>query len=149
MVNGEELVMARRTSVELNFVERGEGVPVLALHGWTPDHRLMLGCLERAFTERPAYRRLYPDLPGMGRTTAPPSIASSDDVLDAVQDFVEDVSGWVGGIARVRVEIQAPERGAGHVPRPRGDLGRLCEAGALWPCGPRRSRGCHGAGRWP
>jgi pimeloyl-ACP methyl ester carboxylesterase len=85
--------MVRRTSVALNFVERGEGVPVLALHGWTPDHRLMLGCLERAFAERPAYRRLYPDLPGMGRTTAPPSIASSDDVLDAVQDFVEDAIG--------------------------------------------------------
>jgi pimeloyl-ACP methyl ester carboxylesterase len=85
--------MPRRTSVELNFVERGDGVPLLALHGWTPDHRLMLGSLERAFVERPGYRRLYPDLPGMGRTTAPPSIASSDEVLDAVQDFVEDVIG--------------------------------------------------------
>jgi pimeloyl-ACP methyl ester carboxylesterase len=85
--------MPSRTSVALNFAERGDGIPLLALHGWTPDHRLMLGSIERAFVERPGYRRLYPDLPAMGRSTAPPSIASSDDVLDAVHDFVEDVIG--------------------------------------------------------
>jgi pimeloyl-ACP methyl ester carboxylesterase len=76
--------------VALNFVERGEGTPVLALHGWTPDHRIMLGCLEPIFTRRTGYRRLYPDLPAMGRSPAPESIASSDDMLDAVQDFVDD-----------------------------------------------------------
>lgn len=85
--------MPRRTSVALHFVERGTGTPVLALHGWTPDHRLMLGCLEPVFAQRPGYRRLYPDLPAMGASPAPPSIASSDDVLDAVQDFIDDTLG--------------------------------------------------------
>ncbi|TDC36088.1 alpha/beta hydrolase [Micromonospora sp. KC213] len=87
--------MPRRTSVALNVVERGAGTPVLALHGWTPDHRLMLGCLEPVFAGRPGYRRLYPDLPGMGASAAPPEIAGSDDVLDAVQDFVDDTLGGV------------------------------------------------------
>lgn len=41
----------------LHHVSVGEGVPVLALHGWTPDHRLMTGCLEPIFTELPGYRR--------------------------------------------------------------------------------------------
>lgn len=82
--------MPDRTSVTLHHVEKGAGIPVLALHGWTPDHRLMLGCLEPVFARRTGYRRLYPDLPGMGRSPAPPSIASSDDVLDAVLDFVDD-----------------------------------------------------------
>ncbi|MFC3503777.1 alpha/beta fold hydrolase [Micromonospora krabiensis] len=82
--------MARRTPVTLNVVEHGTGVPVLALHGWTPDHRLMLGCLEPVFAGRPGYRRLYPDLPGMGESPAPPEIAGSDDMLDAVQDLVDD-----------------------------------------------------------
>ncbi|MBR8640464.1 alpha/beta hydrolase [Streptomyces tuirus] len=77
----------------MHYVERGEGTPVLALHGWNPDHRLMLGCLEPVFSPRPGYRRLYPDLPGMGKSPAPPSIASSDDVLDAVRDFVEEAIG--------------------------------------------------------
>jgi len=50
----------------------------------------MLGCLEPVFAGRPGYRRLYPDLPGMGKSPAPPSIASSDDILAAVLDFVDD-----------------------------------------------------------
>jgi len=81
--------MAEQASVTLNFAERGAGVPVLAVHGWTPDHRLMLGCLEPVFARRPGYRRLYPDLPGMGRSYAPPSVASTDDILDALQSFVD------------------------------------------------------------
>lgn len=85
--------MPARTSVALSFIERGAGIPVLALHGWTPDHRLMLGCLEPVFAGRSGYRRLYPDLPGMGKSEAPPSITSSDDVLAAVQDFVDDAIG--------------------------------------------------------
>jgi pimeloyl-ACP methyl ester carboxylesterase len=75
----------------LHVESRGDGVPVLALHGWTADHRLMLGCLEPVFADRPGYRRLYPDLPGMGRSPAPPSIASADDVLAAVLDLVDTV----------------------------------------------------------
>lgn len=85
--------MPSRTPVALSFVEKGTGVPVLALHGWTPDHRLMLGCLEPVFATAPGYRRLYPDLPGMGRSPAPASIASSDDILAAVHDFVDDAIG--------------------------------------------------------
>ncbi|MCW6011057.1 alpha/beta hydrolase [Micromonospora sp. CPCC 205371] len=79
--------------VTLYHVEKGAGTAVLAIHGWTPDHRLMLGCLEPVFDARPGYRRLYVDLPGMGRSPAPPSIASSDDVVDAVLGFVDEVIG--------------------------------------------------------
>ncbi|GIM92243.1 alpha/beta fold hydrolase [Paractinoplanes toevensis] len=74
----------------LSFAERGTGTPVLAVHGWTADHRLMLGCLEPVFADRPGYRRLYPDLPGMGASRADESIASSDDVLSAVSAFVDE-----------------------------------------------------------
>ena len=80
-------------TMNLNHVDTGTGTPVLALHGWTPDHRLMLGCLEPVFERHPGYRRLYPDLPGMGKSPAPPSIASSDDVLAAVREFVSDTIG--------------------------------------------------------
>jgi hypothetical protein len=27
----------------------GSGTPLLAIHGWSPDHRLMKGCLEPVF----------------------------------------------------------------------------------------------------
>ncbi|WP_249124884.1 alpha/beta fold hydrolase [Saccharopolyspora erythraea] len=49
--------------------------------------------MEPVFAGRPGYRRLYPDLPGMGKSQAPSSIAGADDVLDAVQDFVDDTIG--------------------------------------------------------
>lgn len=77
----------------MHFIERGTGTPLLALHGSTADHRLMLGCLEPVLARRPGYRRLYPDLPGMGRSPAPPSVASSDDLLAAVLAFVDKTVG--------------------------------------------------------
>jgi pimeloyl-ACP methyl ester carboxylesterase len=72
----------------VHFVEHGAGVPVLAIHGWTPDHRLMLGCLEPLFETRSGYRRLYPDLPAMGKSPAN-DVKSSDDVLAAVEEFID------------------------------------------------------------
>ncbi|GAA4935409.1 alpha/beta fold hydrolase [Actinoplanes utahensis] len=77
----------------LNFAEHGAGVAVVALHGWTADHRLMTGCLEPLFASRPGYRRIYPDLPGMGGSPAPPAGAGSDDLLAAVHDFIAETVG--------------------------------------------------------
>ncbi|HML50971.1 MAG TPA: alpha/beta hydrolase [Propionicimonas sp.] len=70
------------------YVEVGSGMPVLAIHGWMPDHRLMRGCLEPVFARRAGYRRLYPDLPGMGRSPAG-SVASADDLLAALEEFID------------------------------------------------------------
>ncbi|HEY3005620.1 MAG TPA: alpha/beta hydrolase [Kribbellaceae bacterium] len=72
----------------LHHVEFGDGTPVLAIHGWTPDHRMMTGCLEPVFERRSGYRRLYPDLPAMGRTPAD-GVSSSDDIMAALLDFVD------------------------------------------------------------
>lgn len=80
------------TTVALHHTEFGPagGLAVLALHGWTPDHRLMTGCLEPVFASRShPYRRLYPDLPGMGATPAH-TVASSDDILDCVEAYVDE-----------------------------------------------------------
>ncbi|WP_020660272.1 alpha/beta fold hydrolase [Amycolatopsis benzoatilytica] len=76
----------------MHYVEHGTGTPVLAVHGWTPDHRLMTGCLEPVFERRPGYRRLYPDLPGMGRSPAG-SARGSDDLLAALSGLVDEVLG--------------------------------------------------------
>jgi pimeloyl-ACP methyl ester carboxylesterase len=74
----------------------GEGTPLLAIHGWSPDHRLMKGCLEPVFeaadgTGGPgrSYKRIYFDLPGMGRTPGPRWIDGSDRMLDVVLDVVD------------------------------------------------------------
>lgn len=85
--------MSARPRPELHAVEVGSGLPVLTVHGWTPDHGLMSGCLEPVFANRAGYRRLYPDLPAMGKTPAPECIASSDDMLDALDGYVETAIG--------------------------------------------------------
>jgi pimeloyl-ACP methyl ester carboxylesterase len=80
------------TTVALHHTEFGptDGLAVLALHGWTPDHRLMTGCLEPVFAARThPYRRLYPDMPGMGATPAG-SVASSDDMLASLESYVDE-----------------------------------------------------------
>jgi pimeloyl-ACP methyl ester carboxylesterase len=77
----------------VHYVERGQGTPVLILHGAGVDHREPLGAMEPAFAEASAYRRIYPDLPGQGKTPAPESIGSADDVLDALLGLVDDLVG--------------------------------------------------------
>ena len=74
-------------------VDQGAGVPVLALHGAGVDHREVMACLEPVFQGLPGYRRIYPDLPGMGRTSAPEAISSADDVLDVLDAFVDQAVG--------------------------------------------------------
>jgi pimeloyl-ACP methyl ester carboxylesterase len=77
----------------VHYVERGDGVPVLALHGAGVDHRELLAALEPAFDDVRGFRRIYPDLPGMGRTPALPAIQSADDVLDVLLGLADSLIG--------------------------------------------------------
>lgn len=77
----------------MHHVERGQGTPVLILHGAGVDHREPLGTIDPAFAQTSGHRRIYPDLPGHGRTPAPESIASADDVLGALLDLIDDLVG--------------------------------------------------------
>lgn len=66
----------------------GDRVPtIVLLHGYGPDHRSMTGPLEPVFRARPRpWRRIYLDLPGMGRSTAGPGVGSTDDVFRVVRE---------------------------------------------------------------
>ncbi len=79
--------------VAVHYVEHGVGTPVLVLHGAGVDHREAEACFEPALGTGGGYRRLYPDLPGMGRTPAPASLRSADDVLDTLVGFTDKVAG--------------------------------------------------------
>ncbi len=91
------------------YEEHGEGLPLLAIHGYYPDRRLMTGCLEGLFDGagrtalppgasygRPSgglssgsFRRIYPDLPFMGASSDPEWVVDSDRMLDVVAAFAE------------------------------------------------------------
>jgi pimeloyl-ACP methyl ester carboxylesterase len=77
--------------VNIYYETIGEGYPVLMLHGYGIDHHVMVGCMEPVFEKRPGYRRVYMDLPGMGRSKAPDWLESTDQVLDIVIRFSENV----------------------------------------------------------
>lgn len=79
--------------VPVHYVEHGDGTPVLVLHGAGVDHREMVGAMEPMFAGLGSYRRIYPDLPGMGRTPAPDTIRSADDVLDLLLGLVGSLIG--------------------------------------------------------
>ena len=78
--------------VPVHYAGYGSGMPVLALHGAGVDHREIEGALEPALSTAPGFRRLYPDLPGMGRTPAG-SIRSNDEVLDLLLGFIDSTIG--------------------------------------------------------
>ena len=79
--------------VVFHYVEHGTGRPVLVLHGAGVDHREAEACFEPVLDGVAGLRRIYPDLPGMGRTSAPETLRSADDVLDTLLDFADEVSG--------------------------------------------------------
>ena len=78
-------------NIIVNYHICGEGRPILMLHGFYPDHRLMAGCMEPIFNQRSGWQRIYLDLPGMGKTKGESWIRNSDDILKIVVDFVEKV----------------------------------------------------------
>lgn len=70
--------------VPLHYEDIGEGRPLLMLHGWPSDRRLMTYHMEPIFESRDGWRRLHPDLPGMGETPGSEDIVCNDDVLEIV-----------------------------------------------------------------
>ncbi|MDX6296851.1 MAG: hypothetical protein QOI51_708 [Nocardioidaceae bacterium] len=79
--------------IAVHYVEHGEGRPVLVLHGAGVDHREPEACFEPVFGGVAGFRRIYPDLPGMGRTVAPEGLRSAEEVLATLLDFAEEVTG--------------------------------------------------------
>ena len=49
------------TNATIYYEEIGVGQPIIMLHGFTPDHRLMKGCMEPIFTQREGWKRIYLD----------------------------------------------------------------------------------------
>src|SRR5437763_5070 len=52
-----------------------------------------MACLDPVLDAVTGCRRIYLDLPGMGRTPAPETISSADDVLEVLLAFIDGVIG--------------------------------------------------------
>jgi pimeloyl-ACP methyl ester carboxylesterase len=78
-------------NINVYYETCGQGRPIIAIHGFTPDHHLMTGCMEPVFSQRDDWHRFYPDLPGMGKTLGPKWLTNSDQMLDVLLDFIDAV----------------------------------------------------------
>jgi len=79
--------------VPVYYEQYGEGKPILFIHGWSIDHRLMSGCFEPVFDNLHGYCRIYLDLPGMGKTPSANWIKNSDDTLKILLEFIDKLIG--------------------------------------------------------
>jgi pimeloyl-ACP methyl ester carboxylesterase len=86
-------MLATVNGIPVHYLQHGGGTPVLALHGAGTDHREIMAALEPLFANRPGYRRIYPDLPGMGATPAPRWVSGNDDVVEVLLGLVDAVIG--------------------------------------------------------
>ena len=66
-------------------------MPLVALHGAAVDHGDIAVAIEEVIPKS-GYRRIYPDLPGMGHSTST-GLTSNDDVVELLIEFIEHVVG--------------------------------------------------------
>ena len=78
-------------NIKVNYEICGEGKPILFLHGYGfgYSHQDWLEIVEPFFKDMNGWKRIYIDLPGMGKTPGADWIKSSDDYLDMVLRFID------------------------------------------------------------
>jgi pimeloyl-ACP methyl ester carboxylesterase/putative sterol carrier protein len=78
--------------ITMTYYEVGSGTPLLVLDGWGYSGRLTMVASEPVFEARAGWRRVYPELPGHGKTPMPSWLQSPDDMVDALLEFMEAVA---------------------------------------------------------
>src|SRR6185369_16534352 len=83
-------------------------------HGAGGNGGQTMSSFEPAFETHPGWRRIYPDLPGHGKTPVQPSVRNHDDLIDIVLEFIDQVApgerfvlagqSWGGYLARAVVQ---------------------------------------------
>lgn len=78
------------SGISVFYETRGQGLPLVCLHGYGVDHRSIKSGLEPIFKNRGGFQRIYFDLPGMGKSDSHAQVLSSDDMLEVVFQFIDD-----------------------------------------------------------
>jgi pimeloyl-ACP methyl ester carboxylesterase len=79
------------SNITVYYETYGAARPLIMLHGRPLDHRHMVAEMEPLFEHRPGWRRIYLDLPGMGKTPGPDWITNQDQMLGVIIDFIDRV----------------------------------------------------------
>jgi len=89
LIKGKVKMECTLKKITIHYETFGEGKPIIMLHGWPIDHRVLVSELEPIFQNRVGWKRIYPDLPGMGKTPGMDWIRHQDQMLEVLLDFVD------------------------------------------------------------
>ncbi len=83
--------------IKTSYWQHGEGKPIVNIHGYGLDHRVMEGCIEPVFSKIDnadnEWKRIYFDLPGMGTSEGADKISCADEMLSFVLSFIDKIVG--------------------------------------------------------
>jgi pimeloyl-ACP methyl ester carboxylesterase len=82
-------VECKLDKITVHYAEFGVGRPIILVHGWPGSHRYMVHDFEPIFDQLPGWRRIYPDLPGMGNTKGPEWLTNQDQMLGVLEEFID------------------------------------------------------------
>src|SRR5205823_6147164 len=77
--------------VAMYYETYGSGRPMVMLPGRPSVHRVMARFMEPLFAQRQGWLRIYPDLPGTGRTPSVERLSTHGAMLEAVLAFIDKV----------------------------------------------------------
>lgn len=75
----------------INYERIGEGSPLFILHGMGTDHRAMKAWMEPIFDNVTGWERIYIDLPAHGGSKINENVRTSDDLLDNIIEFIDNI----------------------------------------------------------
>ena len=105
---------------KLYYKTVGEGIPLLIVHGFAVDYSMMEAALEPVFSNSDLpFRRIYVDLPGMGKSDPLQPEHYADDACDLLSRFMDNlfpeepygmISHSYGGYLTRRLIYDHPQR---------------------------------------
>lgn len=91
MINNENN-LSKYEEVTFHTQIYGGGIPVVMLHGFVLDHRVMKGSIEPLLIGK-KFKRIYFDLPGMGLTKRSEKINNADEMIEAIVWHIKSLVG--------------------------------------------------------
>ncbi|KXO99630.1 alpha/beta fold hydrolase [Tsukamurella pseudospumae] len=107
------------TAIHDRIIGDDDGTPVLLIHGFTVDHRILLPLDDVFARSSHSWRRHYIDLPGFGASPAGPEVDGADALGRAVEDYIGErfgtepfavVGNSLGGALARRIACSMPDR---------------------------------------
>jgi len=81
------------SGIPVFYEQYGEGKPIIAIHGYRLDHRMMAACMEPVFKDTAGYKRIYVDLPGRGKTPSSPLLSNADKMVSFLIELIDNIVG--------------------------------------------------------